>query len=42
MVVYKLFSCVFDHNVALSGSATRVVSYSRVDIGSLPTEINDW
>ena len=42
MDINELCSCVFDHNVALSGSAIRVASYSRVDIGSLPTKINSW
>ena len=40
--LFNLCSCIFDRNVALSGSAIRVASYSRVDIASLPIEINNW
>ena len=42
LFVCKYSSCTFDRNTAISGSAVQVISYSRVDIASLPIEIDSW
>ena len=41
-MLYPIYSCNFDHNIAFAGSAITVASYARVDTASLPVEINDW
>ena len=42
IILCPLYSCSFDHNIAFSGSAIKVASYSRVDTASFPVEIHDW